>query len=1307
MAHIADIKELACAETPLFLLDCTLKSGDAYHWSTHAVTVNNIPYDARILQHNIFEMKSSSENATDGISSVSVTLANADALLSPIERNIGWKGAKVTVTFLFYSLATAAPASDTRVVFRGIANAPDESTETGLKLTFSNRLNLQRIYLPETQISKNCPWMFPADGGQRQEALTGAMLGKFSPAYRCGYSADISGGVGNLNGSVPYTTCDYTRAQCVQRGMFSTDTVQNTTARFGGIEFVPPSIIVRTYRDKSSHVSTTLDNQANYNDPVPLIYGTGWYQPPIVFARNDGNLTRMEVLLGEGEMTSVLKVIVNNIEIPLGVSGTNMTATGWYNVVSHGTRNGAFNYNFTDANGAPLGDPYGSMAYMSVVVPNAINNGTSLPAIQVLVQGLKLSPYDATGTYLGNDVYTNNPVWVLLDVLRRSGWTLGELDVPSFANAAAICATPKQTTDLNGNATQIPRYQCNLLLTRRQSASDVVRGIRNGSGLFLNFDSEGLLQVTVEDTLAAQQPTKPDGSNSESTLNGGWPAYEFGDSSLSGIALRSNGQSSLRVYSRTSADTPNCFAVEFQDEFNEYQQDSYSLLDQDDRTMMGQEITASLPVLGVPNYDQATRIAYLFLSKSLYGNTYVDFQTSVKSVTLSPGDIIALTYAREGFSRQPFRIVRIAPGSNYRQALITGQWHDDEWYSASAAASAGSGRQGIANITAPRPLIGTVLNADGSTSFGITETLTADSDGSNSVQLAAAFMVPATPSTSAVSIPLVSLEPLYSNTGGTIGGGTTFYYAVSAIDSSAAESGLSFSILATTPDGTSTNSITLQNLSFSSAAKGFNVYRGPTPANLLQIASNAAISALFTDPGLTAALQGPPDANFDHANFYWRFVVRPQQKSDIQGPNTIGVSTAGMQTNEFRGSIARITSGTGAAQERTIISNTDSTVSVAPSWDIQPDATSEFLIADASWLFGATSSSSPVTFTVPNRTGAVVQISGRAANVHDDECAYELSPLTTWQILGGSGSTLDQDVPGQPSFGMYAVGQGAIEVVGIGFSDLANTHGVTAGTLSLVYWDEVAGPAPVPLANGMVATDQSLTLNTAVSAQAGDIFQVESELMTVQQAVNSGTSVNVSRGAYGTSVATHGIGVGVYALARKTFVMPFPLQFFGTSSSGSYSYRVLFPDVRIAGADFFVTNSQGNSADFQRAFTSTVGGGLRTLSGGQVSIQIDGPLAMQTSAVPPLIMDTAHSVRDVTANVGTAPSGGPINLQITQNGQPYCQLSIPDGATASPSTAGTSLPILLAQGQIGIDVLAVPTAVGTSPGADLTVTIRL
>ena len=45
-----------------------------------------------------------------------------------------------------------------------------------------------------------------------------------------------------------------------------------------------------------------------------MIYGTAWHSPLIVFARNDGNLTRMETLLCMGEIQGVLKVLVNQIE---------------------------------------------------------------------------------------------------------------------------------------------------------------------------------------------------------------------------------------------------------------------------------------------------------------------------------------------------------------------------------------------------------------------------------------------------------------------------------------------------------------------------------------------------------------------------------------------------------------------------------------------------------------------------------------------------------------------------------------------------------------------------------------------------------------------------------------------------------------------------------------------------------------------------------------------------------------------------------------------------------------------------------
>jgi hypothetical protein len=1306
MTPISVLKELEVPGTPLFLFDCTLPTGDVERWSTHNVTVNGNPYLSRVLKHNIFDLNSSPEAATDGVSTVSITLANADSLLSSIERNIGWKGSTLVATFLFFDLTNQVVASDSQVVFRGIANPPDQSTESTLRLSFTNTLNLQRVFLPAVRIQKLCPWNFPSTAAQRLEAVTGGTQGAFSPFYQCGYSPDQSGGVGNMNAGTPFTTCDYSRTQCQQRGMFDKDSANNVTRRFGGIEFVPASILVRTYGSKTSVLSTPLPNQALYNDFVPLIYGTGWYRPPIVLARNDGNLTHFEILLGSGQISSVVTVIVNSTQIPVGVNGTNMTATGWYNVISYGSRNGAFNPDFSNSAGQPLGDPYGSMAFMSLVVPNSISNGTSFPEVNVLIQGLQLAQYDSSGNYLSN-AFTNNPAWVMLDALRRSGWNQTQLDLATFSAVAQRCNALVSTVDVNGNSTTIPRYQCNLLLTGRRSAGDIVRGIRNSSAMYLSFDSNGLIQLNPEDILANQQPTQSASSNSTATLNGGWPAYEFGDTTFSGIVRNTNGASSLTVTSQSIANSPNQYTVEFQDQFNDYQQDSLSLVDIDDFLVTGQNVTAALTALGLPNFDQANRAAALQLYKSVNGNTYVQFETSVKGVGLKPGDIITLTYAREGFSRQPFRITKLSPGVNFITAFITAQIHDDAWYTIVNSDGAGPGRQTSFEVGLPRPLVGSVLDSSGVEQFGIVESTTTSTDGSVTENLMVSFSVPSKPEASAAGIPLMGLNPQVSNTGGTLQGQQALYYGVSAVDANGAEGGLSFVAVATVPAGTNTNQVTLVSLSFSSTASSFDVYRGPNPTQMLRIAHSVAIANQFVDSGLTAVLQGPPDYNYDHANFYWRLELQPPEQANISSATTIGNSALNMVVNLYNGATVRITSGTGAGQEQTIASNTASTLTITTHWSVQPDTTSFFLIADSTWQFGASSNASPVAFAVPNRQGVTIHVSGLAANIMDEECAYALSPLTRWTILGAAGQALDTDVSGQPVFGLYPIGAGSIEVLGIAFSSLTNTLSISAGTLTLAYWDELNGPSTILLSAAMTTSSTSLSLATAVSAASGVLIQIDQEVMVVQSTVTNSTTVTITRASHGTTAAAHTSGTGVYILEKKIFVLPFAQDFFGSPASGSYAFPITIPDVRIAAAELFMTNSRGNSSVAAESFTNTTDLGLRSLLGGQLTIQVEGPLAVQTNAAPPLLVETSCSVRDVYAVVQDAPAAAPVVMQVTQNGVVYCELTIPTSATVSNDVDGFALGPLQAQALIGLNITSVVGTANTAPGSNLTVTIRI
>ena len=104
------------------------------------------------------------------------------------------------------------------------------------------------------------------------------------------------------------------------------------------------------------------------------------------------------------------------------------------------------------------------------------------------------------------------------------------------------------------------------------------------------------------------------------------------------------------------------------------------MVDADDVDLAGQQVTATLMALGLPDYDQAARILQFNLDKSVHGNTYIEFQTSVKAAGIRPGDLITVTYQKEGFTRQPFRVLKISPATNYRTATITAQIHDDAWY---------------------------------------------------------------------------------------------------------------------------------------------------------------------------------------------------------------------------------------------------------------------------------------------------------------------------------------------------------------------------------------------------------------------------------------------------------------------------------------------------------------------------------------------------------------------------------------------------------------------------------------------------
>src|SRR3954471_10965876 len=124
MNNVHKLKAGIVVDTPLLLFECTLVSGDVERWSTHTISIDGKTFNARILQHNLLEFSTSSDESIDAISRVSLTLANADSHFSQLNRSVGLKGAKLTVQFAFADLSTGTVTSDSVTLFRGVCDPP-------------------------------------------------------------------------------------------------------------------------------------------------------------------------------------------------------------------------------------------------------------------------------------------------------------------------------------------------------------------------------------------------------------------------------------------------------------------------------------------------------------------------------------------------------------------------------------------------------------------------------------------------------------------------------------------------------------------------------------------------------------------------------------------------------------------------------------------------------------------------------------------------------------------------------------------------------------------------------------------------------------------------------------------------------------------------------------------------------------------------------------------------------------------------------------------------------------------------------
>lgn len=1298
----ASHKSRTVLETPVLLFDCELPDGRVERWASHPVTAGGAQYSDRLIKHSNFSISMWNLEGGAGSSRVQVVLANSDAYASQVESTCGWKGAKLHVRFCFFDTTTGEAVTEPESVFRGTANAPEEYDDTKLKLSFNNRLNLERMVLPTVRIQPRCPWDFPATQSQREEAALDGAISRYSPFRGCGYSADVSAGRGNLQNGAPFDRCGKTKSDCIARGMFEADAAAQATARFGGCQFLPPSVLVRSHGDKAYRTVQGVSGSARAGDLVPMVYGTSWHQPQVIFSRSDGNYVHYEVLLGLGPMEGVRKVLYDGLEIPEGVSGVDYGGTGWWSLLSRGEARGSFNPQFKDGNGNPLGDPHGGIAVLTVALPE--KQASASPKFQVLMDGLRLPRYGTEGEWL-DETFTRNPAWVMLDMLRRAGWPESELDLGSFAAAAGRFAQLKIGTDATGSEVQLPVAETGLALTTARSISDLIRGLQAASQCYMSLNKQGKLALTVEGPIADQQSTKPDTSNSETPINGGWPAYEFGDGSYGsgGIVMDDSGAARLRFWSRPNSSSPNRFSLEYQDSLQDYRQNNLSVVDLDDVRLSGQEVSATHPAMGILSGMQAGRVLRSGLHRTLRGNRFFELESGVHAIGLRPGDLVAMSYERNGLVRSLFRVLSIEPSQNFERVRIAGQKHEDDWYTdAWEAGDSVNGQEGWQG-TLPRPLAGRVLNPQGEEEYLVEETVMRSGAGGSVIQLDVQFTPPKRLASSRAGIPLVEGAEVLSLTGGALAGGK-WYYAFSARDAELRESGLSLVLVVDLPSGATKAQVRFGSIRTDAGASSVLAYRGRDPQRLRLIAEIPASAGTMVDNGLPALLIPPPDGAYFDAHFYWRQELVGATPIDAVNGSEIHAAAFSEGTNQFVGATVVITSGKGRGQESTILSHQPGMIQVTGGWEVVPDSTSEFCVVEPTWRTGGTSTQDRVGVEVSNHPRATVHLAGVTANNAGEESPMRLAPLMRYRLVGDESAAEDFDVPGMPVFAVSSLPGGLLELSNLGVEALENSRSVHSGTLAAHYVNEMS---EVRYSLGLAMNAGTDTL-TAVGLESfvGDHLLVGGEIVQVTDVLGGG-AYGVSRGEVGSFTVPHTPGEWVTPLLREVHAIPLSGGFFGSPAASHFSATFPFGNRRLVGADFCLTNRLGDGPPARECYTFLAEGGLVFPKGNSYTIESSGLLAIQSGVGPGVLVVADAVVQRVEGMLREAATGGSAVVRLWVDEALAAELMFPPGGTEALVSQAEERLALTAGSRIRAEIVEVPTSAGGWPGRDLSITLAL
>lgn len=170
-------------------------------------------------------------------------------------------------------------------------------------------------------------------------------------------------------------------------------------------------------------------------------------------------------------------------------------------------------------------------------------------------------------------------------------------------------------------------------------------------------------------------------------------------------------------------------------------------------------------------------------------------------------------------------------------------------------------------------------------------------------------------------------------------------------------------------------------------------------------------------------------------------------------------------------------------------------------------------------------------------------------------------------------------------------------------------------------------------------------------------------------------------------------------LHRRTSLIPFVGSFFGTPASGEWLGTVPLADAVVWAAELQLTNARGPGSVGRLALAD----GLRTLSGGQITLRVDGTLAVDSSPSSDVVVENDHKIGAIRGYLKRPPTGSRLEVVVTQDGTALASLRFAPGQVISDVVDGQILPKVRSKARLGLQI----TTVGMEqPGAGLTVALQ-